>query len=74
MQGLSSLPALTSLDLRKCYNVTADCVQALCNTTAASYLHIVVSRFSLKETYECYLLSATPYSYDTARVVLYTRS
>jgi hypothetical protein len=31
MQGLSSLPALTSLDLRKCYNMTADCVQALCN-------------------------------------------
>jgi hypothetical protein len=37
---LSNLPALTPLDLRYCYKVTAAGVQALRNTTAAPSLHI----------------------------------
>ena len=39
--ALSSLPALTHLNLRFCYNVTAAGVQALRSTTAAPSLHIV---------------------------------
>jgi hypothetical protein len=37
---LSSLPALTSLDLSHCYKVTAAGVQALRSTTAAPSLRI----------------------------------
>ena len=38
--ALSSLPALTHLNLRSCINVTAAGVQALRSTTAAPSLHI----------------------------------
>jgi hypothetical protein len=40
VRALSSLPALTPLDLRFCYKVTAAGVQALRSTTAAPNLHI----------------------------------
>jgi hypothetical protein len=40
VRALSSLPALTSLDLRNCNKVTAAGVQALRNTTAAPSLRI----------------------------------
>ena len=45
MLALSSLPALTQLDLRGWNKVTADGMQALRNTTASTNLHIV-SQFS----------------------------
>jgi hypothetical protein len=40
VRALSSLPALTSLDLRGCNKVTAAGVQALRSTTVAPSLHI----------------------------------
>jgi hypothetical protein len=40
VRALSSLPALTSIDLRDCSKVTAAGVQALRSTTAAPSLHI----------------------------------
>ena len=40
LRALIILPALTTLDLRDCPNVTADGVQALRSTTAAPSLHI----------------------------------
>jgi hypothetical protein len=40
VRALSSLPALTSLNLRYCNKVTAAGVQALRSTTAAPSLHI----------------------------------
>jgi hypothetical protein len=40
VRALSSLPALTSLDLTLCDNVTAAGVQALRSTTTAPNLHI----------------------------------
>jgi hypothetical protein len=40
VRALSSLPVLTSLDLRNCHKVTAAGVQALRSTTASPSLHI----------------------------------
>ena len=46
LRALSSLPALTFLDLRACPKVTAAVVQILCSTTctAAPILHIITRR------------------------------